>query len=270
LGKVILPRNFLVAACLAVLVAVSGCAPATDASDGYRTASERSAPTYTDGSTPSPPMEPPPEGPGPAEPSHAPPGTRPAYVSRVVDGDTIEAMLAGRATKIRLIGIDTPETVHPSEPVGCYGPEASAFTHRMLEDREVRLEFDVERFDRYGRTLAYVWLGGRLFNETLVARGFAQVSTYPPNVQYVERFLRAQRVAREEGRGLWGDVCDQPSQPPPPGGPGAGCDPSYPDVCIPPPPPDLDCGDISFRRFRVTGSDPHRFDGDHDGIGCES
>jgi micrococcal nuclease len=104
---------------------------------------------------------------------------------------------------VRLIGIDTPETVEPGVPVMCFGPEASRFTTSQLEGRRVRLEFDVERLDRYGRTLAYVWIGGRLFNEVLVRRGFAVVTTYPPDVKYVDRFVAAQRAARGGGRGLW-------------------------------------------------------------------
>jgi micrococcal nuclease len=124
-------------------------------------------------------------------------------VTRVVDGDTVEVDLNGREVDVRLIGIDTPETVAPDEPVECYGEEASAYTSSRLEGRTVRLEFDVERLDRYGRTLAYAWIGEELFNETLVAEGYAVVSTYPPNVAYVDRFVAAQREARESGRGLW-------------------------------------------------------------------
>lgn len=124
-------------------------------------------------------------------------------VTRVVDGDTVQVLFDGRELDVRLIGIDTPETVKPGDPVECFGPEASAFTEDRLEGREVRLEFDVERLDPFDRTLAYVWLGDELFNETLVREGYALVTTFPPNVRYVERFHGAQRVAREEGLGLW-------------------------------------------------------------------
>jgi micrococcal nuclease len=231
-------------------------------------------------STPTPAEPAPTSRPAPADtpsPSKSPrPSTDPAptapptnaVVTRVVDGDTIEARHKGTVIDVRLIGIDTPETVHPSQPVECFGKAASTFTSTQLTGRAVRLEFDVERIDRYGRTLAYVWTGGRLFNETLVRQGFASVSTYPPNVRYVDRFLAAERSAREQDRGLWGAcTAGATSSPAPSGG---GCDPSYPDVCIPPYPPDLDCGDISFRRFQVSGDDPHGFDGDRDGVGCES
>lgn len=206
-------------------------------------------------------------GPGPTATSRPPSAgggdTRTnAVVTRVVDGDTIEVRFRGRDLTVRLIGIDTPETVAPGQPVECYGPAASAFTERELEGRRVRLEFDVERIDRYGRTLAYVWRGRELFNETLVRRGYAFVTTYPPNVRYVDRFVAAQREARAQERGVWGACVERRS--------GDACDPAYPDVCIPPPPPDLDCADVRYRRFTVRAPDPHHFDGDGDGIGCET
>jgi micrococcal nuclease len=200
---------------------------------------------------------------------------RPATVTRVIDGDTIEAELDGRVIDVRLIGIDTPETVHPSEPVECFGAAASRFTTTMLNGRKIRLEFDVERTDQYGRTLAYVWLGDELFNEVLVRQGFAQVSTYPPNVKYVDDFLAAQRDARSASRSLWGSQCALEGHGAGGGGgTGAGgggnCDPSYPDVCIAPYPPDLDCADVPYTNFQVTGSDPHGFDGNSKGVGCET
>jgi micrococcal nuclease len=120
-----------------------------------------------------------------------------------VDGDTAHIEVEGRDLDVRFIGIDTPETVAPDQPVECFGPEASAYTERRLEGEWVRLEFDLEREDRFGRTLAYVWLGNELFNETLVREGFALVTTFPPNVRHVDRFVAAQRAARREGRGLW-------------------------------------------------------------------
>jgi micrococcal nuclease len=127
----------------------------------------------------------------------------PVLVTRVVDGDTAEMRIDGREVDVRFIGIDTPETVAPGQPVQCFGPQASAYTERRLEGVTVRLEYDVERIDRYGRTLAYVWIGDELFNETLVAQGYALVTTYPPDVKYVDRFVAAQREARDAGRGLW-------------------------------------------------------------------
>jgi micrococcal nuclease len=195
----------------------------------------------------------------------------PARVTRIVDGDTIEVRFHGRIETIRLIGVDTPETVHPSRPVECFGAAASNFTARTLQDKAVGLEFDVERTDRYGRTLAYVWSDGRLFNRVLVARGFAQVATYPPNVKYVDVFLKAQKHARDNGRGLWGSCQDDgDSVSSAGGGASTKCDPNYKGACIPLYPPDVDCGDVPAKGFRSIGSDPHGFDGDGDGVACES
>lgn len=123
-------------------------------------------------------------------------------VVRVVDGDTIEVMLRGETVTIRLIGIDTPETVHPILGVECFGKAASAFTERSLEGRVVRLEFDAERLDRYERTLAYVWRDG-MFNAELVRRGYATAYPYPPNTRYADLFASAERDALEHERGLW-------------------------------------------------------------------
>lgn len=130
----------------------------------------------------------------------------PAVVTRTVDGDTVYVRYQGQELDVRLIGIDTPE-VDPSIGVECFGEEASRFTDGALTGHTVRLEFDVERYDRYDRVLAYVWLDGKLFNERLVADGYAVVTTFPPNVRYEDRFLTAQDVARRDERGLWG-ACD--------------------------------------------------------------
>ncbi len=133
--------------------------------------------------------------------SSIPNGTEKVLIDHVIDGDTIQL---DDSRKVRLIGVDTPETVHPQKEVEYYGKEASDFTKSMLEGKEVYLEYDVQPTDKYGRTLAYVWLSdGTLFNELLVLKGFAQVSTYPPNVKYVERFTMAQKQAIEANADLW-------------------------------------------------------------------
>ncbi len=133
-----------------------------------------------------------------------------ARVINVIDGDTIK-IEGGQV--VRYIGIDTPETTHPSKPVQCYGKEASDKNRELVEGKEVKLEKDVSETDKYGRLLRYVWLGDMLVNEYLVREGYAQSSSYPPDVKYQNRFLEAQRQAREEKRGLWGDVCNaQPTQ----------------------------------------------------------
>ena len=111
----------------------------------------------------------------PSAPSTSSPDRVPAVVTRVVDGDTAHMRVEGRDVDVRFIGIDTPETVAPDHPIECYGPQASAYTEHHLEGRRVELEFDVEREDRYGRTLAYVWLGASDF-ERRAYRGFAAVT----------------------------------------------------------------------------------------------
>lgn len=124
-------------------------------------------------------------------------------VVRIVDGDTI---VVDGDEKIRLIGIDTPETKDPRKPVECFGREASAFIESLIPaGTAVRLAYDVERTDRYDRTLAYIYrlTDGLFVNLELAEQGYAQVATYPPNVAHVDEFLEATRRAREAGRGLW-------------------------------------------------------------------
>lgn len=140
-----------------------------------------------------------------------------ARVLRAVDGDTLEVEVSGRKERVRLIGVDCPEPLHPELGIREeeYGREAAAYTARRLEGRVVWLERDVSERDRYGGLLAYVWLDrpwegseaeaeGFLFNAELVRAGFAQVMTVPPDVRYAGLFLRLSREAREAERGLWG------------------------------------------------------------------
>lgn len=125
-------------------------------------------------------------------------------VTRVIDGDTIEVRLDGAYTDVRLIGVDTPETVKPDTPVQCFGERASHFTKRLLEGRRVRLVFGVERHDVYGRSLAYVHLGRRFVEAMLVRRGLARSLTIPPNNRFAPLFRRLEHRASLAGRGLWG------------------------------------------------------------------
>ncbi len=123
-------------------------------------------------------------------------------VERVVDGDTF--VLVG-GDRVRMIGVDTPETVKPGTAVQTYGKEASDFTKKMLTGKKVRLEYDVSEKDRYGRLLAYVYLeDGTFYNELLLKEGYAQVMTVPPNVKYADHFVEVQRKARVAKKGLWG------------------------------------------------------------------
>jgi micrococcal nuclease len=145
-----------------------------------------------------------------------------ATVTRVVDGDTIHVDIDGRDYSLRYIGIDTPETVDPRRPVGCYGAEASDRNKALVEGKQVGLEHDVSETDQFDRLLRYVWLLGEdgaptvMVNAALVRDGYAQVVTYPPDVKYQETFLALQREAREAGRGLWGQVCASPTPSAPP------------------------------------------------------
>jgi micrococcal nuclease len=126
-----------------------------------------------------------------------------AVVERVVDGDTI--VLRG-GERIRYIGVDTPESVKPGTPVQCFAKAASRENERLVEGRRVRLTYDVERRDRYGRTLAYVHRddGSGLFvNAELVRGGYAVPLSIAPNVAHAGEFRRLARAARRAGRGLW-------------------------------------------------------------------
>lgn len=125
-------------------------------------------------------------------------------VTRVIDGDTIE--IEG-GQRIRYIGIDTPETVDPNEPDGCYGKEASDKNKELVEGKKVRLEKDVSETDKYGRLLRYVYVGDTFVNEYLVKEGYATSVSYPPDIKYQEDFRNDEREARENEKGLWGDVC---------------------------------------------------------------
>jgi micrococcal nuclease len=126
-----------------------------------------------------------------------------AFVSRVIDGDTIEVRIGGEEDEVRYIGIDTPETVKPGTPIQCFGPQASAVNHRLVEGRRARLVFDRERRDVYGRLLAYVYVDGRFVNAYLVRRGYARTLTIPPNVAHAALLHRLAGNAGREGRGLW-------------------------------------------------------------------
>lgn len=131
-----------------------------------------------------------PPGNGPAQPG----GLETAAVAAVVDGDTIE-LTDGR--RLRYIGINTPERDQP------YYKEATETNRQLVEGKEVQLEFDVETFDQYGRTLAYVWVDGVMANWEIVNRGFANAFTVPPNVRYEEQLRQAEQEARQAERGLW-------------------------------------------------------------------
>jgi micrococcal nuclease len=224
----------------------------------------------------------------------------PATVLNVVDGDTVEVQLEdGRTERVRLIGIDTPEIVDPAQPVQCFGAEASARAHVLLDGQSVALELDATQGERdfFGRLLAYVWLpDSRNFGETMLADGFAHEYTYSQAYMYVDAFKAAQDTAMANQAGLWspstcsGDTT-RPADPPAevaappaavaaPAAPVAAPKPAAPAYAgrYDPFGPDRDCNDFRSQAeaqafFIAAGgpkSDRHRLDADHDGIACEA
>jgi len=202
-----------------------------------------------------------------------------ATVTRVVDGDTIDISPPVEVrSRVRLIGMDTPEVYFGTQP---YGPEASDFAKRELDGERVGLELDVQKMDPYGRLLAYVYLpDGRMFNEVLLEEGYAQVATFPPNVKYQERFLEAQREARAANRGLWGlsagELCKHTDRG---NGIGGGCSGSESQSVTGSASAgsgadsNLDCASFAYqedaqRVLKQDPRDPNYLDGD-DGVACE-
>ncbi len=131
--------------------------------------------------------------------------TRPvARVVEVLDGDTVVVGFGdGTRDTVRLLGVDTPETHHPTKPVGCFGPEAAAFTQRRLSGRVVTLERDVVERDLYDRRLAYLYVDGERFNDVLLRRGLARLLVIDPNVAHARTMLAEELAAKRAGRGLW-------------------------------------------------------------------
>jgi len=228
----------------------------------------------------------------------APPAGQAAQVTNIVDGDTIDVTINQQTYRVRYILINTPETGQT------YFTEATEANRQLVAGKTVYLVKDVNETDRYGRLLRYVYLAdGTFVNRELVRLGFAALATFPPDVSKETEIRAAQQEAVAAGRGLWADAADVPvvpaptqaaSQPTatpvvipptatpqpvaptatplPPAAPAQpNCDPSYPDFCLEPGIPDLDCKDIPYGKFRVLPPDPHGFDGnDNDGLGCES
>lgn len=265
-------------AALVVVLVLAGCAEsqpsagtAVPGGDGAGASQSPGAPA--EGAAP----------PAPAQPRSAPGVVLTGTVARVVDGDTVQVRVRGFDTVVRLIGIDTPETRHPSRPVECWGPQATARARALMpEGVSVRLAGDPSQDlrDRYGRLLAHVYTGDRTgaasVNRALVAAGAARVYVYRGvPFRHVEAFRRAERAARAAGRGLWGPPCRGVTRAPEPArtapvtpAPSGRCDPNYSGACVPPYPPDVDCADIG-RPVTVVGSDPHNLDSDGNGRGCE-
>lgn len=129
-----------------------------------------------------------------------------AYVKKVIDGDTI---VLSSGVKVRYIGIDAPEIHHKNKDVVAMGEKAKEFNASLVGGKNVRLEYDVETHDKYGRVLAYVYVGGTFVNAAMVKEGYAMAFTYPPNVKYQGLFLQLQKEARDAGKGLWADITKQ-------------------------------------------------------------
>lgn len=213
-----------------------------------------------------------------------------ATVTKVVDGDTIHVKFEnGLEDKVRLILVDTPESKgrYQGNPQP-FAEEASRFATEQLADKKIQLELGVSERDRYGRLLAYVWINNTMFNEALLERGLARVAVYPPNTKYVDQFRNIQRKAQEAGLNIWSiedyvqsegfvdseleekasedtETIDTTQQ-----------DNQDANLKYDPNGPDRDCGDFVTQSeaqafFDAAGSgDPHRLDGDGDGIACDS
>jgi micrococcal nuclease len=127
-------------------------------------------------------------------------------IAKIVDGDTFWVKNPnGTEEKIRFIGINTSEARNTGRTkIEYFGKEASEYVKQLLTGKKVRLEYDVQRYDRFKRTLAYIYLeNGMFLNAHLVKEGYATAATFPPNVKYVELFTKLEREARNKGKGLW-------------------------------------------------------------------
>lgn len=223
----------------------------------------------------------------PLSPTSAPPTATPApervaaRVVEVVDGDTLDVSIDGQTERLRLIGIDTPEVVDPRTPVQCFGREASAKAHELLDGQTVQLEADESQGerDRYGRLLRYIWLpDGRHYNLLMIAEGYAHEYTYDVPYRYQAEFKQAEREAREAARGLWasttcnGDT-ERPADPQP-----TATRPAVQPTATTPPAPAKTVYYANCAAARAAGVAPlHRgepgyrsaLDRDNDGIACE-
>lgn len=190
-------------------------------------------------------------------------------VVKVTDGDTLKVNIGGITETIRLVGMDTPETVHPTKPVECFGIEASNKAKELLSGKQVSLEADSTQGDRdkCGRLLRYVFLSnGTHFNRLMISEGYAHEYTYNTPYKYQAEFKQAEKEARENSRGLWGEVCNS-YQEPTPTQTNCDCGGNI-----------YNCSDFSthaeaqscYESCGGVGNDIHRLDRDKDGLACEA
>ena len=195
-----------------------------------------------------------------------------ANVIGIVDGDTINAVINGQAYSIHYIGIDCPENNPASIGVETNANKAAQSNRDLVDGKEVILVKDMSEVDDYGRQLRYVFVDNIFVNFKIIEQDMAYAVHYPPDIACSSYLATAQSQAKLANLGLWQPLAntvptvsinsttyDKED-----------CDPCYPTVCIPSYPPDLDCGEIPYKGFEVLQPDPHGFDGDNDGIVCES
>ena len=227
-------------------------------------------------------------------PTQEQPATEVYAVLAVVDGDTIDIKTATGKDRVRLIGIDTPETVDPDKPVQCFGPEASNKLKSLISGKQIKLEADSsqDNRDKYNRLLRYVFLDGKSINLQMVSNGYAREYTYRTAYKYQAEFKQAETDAKAAELGLWADnacptstpsstsggTADPPASPAPSGASISG------PLVIGGQTIDFsanlyNCGDFSTQEeaqqvldygLQLTGKDIHGLDGDKDGIACES
>ena len=209
------------------------------------------------------------QNPGACVPDGAP--RQVGLVVDVVDSVTLLVEIDGKTQKVGYIGLDQPANRY-------YRPQAADVNYKLTINQVVMLYRDVSDKDSSGRLMRYVFLSnlqGIFANYELLRQGYAITRPLPPDISCNEIFRQAEDVARLGLNGLWAPTPIPsstglrllPTFTIPPGN--TVCDPSYPTVCIPPPPPYFNCGNIIYRHFPVIPPDPHNFDSDGDGIGCE-
>jgi micrococcal nuclease len=200
------------------------------------------------------------------------PTGRRGRVSHIVDGDSLHATFGDTTERIRIFAVNTPEL----NPIECYGIEATALLAQLAPIGSILwFERGEVQLDRYERSLYWVWLEvepgtWQLLQDAIVAAGAGEVRIYPPDDRYGDWLMLRESQAKAAGVGMW-SACGDPESAAAMGIASNSCDRAYPTVCIRPlnPGGDLDCADIPHRRFQVLPPDPHNFDGDGNGIGCE-